>query len=271
MRKIFSSHRLENAEAVARLLEAEGIEVRIENGRALHRAIRGNFSYRDDGKSSSPQPTVWVIRSDDQPHARALMREAGLLQDTTRITDGQRFVPATRTAEHSKKRISRLRYGLLGLALIVVLVNFMRRPAEVTVMADTSPAPTLTMLDETHIDNEDTYVIATPPLLAVMLARRILETHPSAVLCLAIDGQDPAETALAALASEGIKVETISACSSESALYLDTHRYTTDGSGTGTVLVTQRAGTRDAAYTKELAVRRSGHEWTVVMSADNAR
>jgi len=260
MRKIFSSQRLENVEAVARLLQAEGIEVRIENGRALHRAIRGNFSYRDDGKTRTPQPEVWVVRADDQPRARALMRDAGLLQDTTR-TEGQLFAPRPCPPEPGNKRISRLRYGLLALVLIVVVVNFIRRPA------DTSPVPAgmppaLTTLDEVILHDEASYVIATPPLLAVMLAQRALADGSGNALCLSIDDHDLPETALAVLAADGITVTAGSVCPPESALYLDVHRYTTDGSGTGTVLVTQRAGGR--VETSELSVRRTGEDWAVL-------
>jgi len=266
MRRIFSSQRLENVEAVAKMLDAEGIEVRVENGRALHRAIRGNFSYRDDGKSRTPQPEVWVVRADDQPRARALMREAGLLQDTTR-TGGRLFAPKPSPAVRGNKRITRLRYGLLVLMLIVVVVNFMRRPGGGTGEdADSAEIrPELTMLDDVQISGEGVHVIATPPLLAAMLTRRILaaEAEPVQSLCLAIDGQDPGEVALAALAADGIAVDAASACVPESALYLDVHRYATDGSGTGTVLVTRRLGGQEAS-TEELRVRRSGAAWTVL-------
>jgi len=260
MRRIFSSPRLENVEAVARMLEAEGIEVRIENGRALHRAIRGNFSYRDDPGSRPPEPTVWVIRSDDQPRARALMREAGLLQDTTR-PDGPLDVPGPRLPEPGK-RISRRRYALLALVLIVVAVNFMRRPD--TDGTPVAVGPQLTMLEDTLVSAEGAYVIATPPMLAVMLARRALDAHPADALCLAIDGHDPGEVALTALAGAGIDVHAASACPSGSALHLEIHRYTTDGSGTGTVLATRRV--QQAAHTDEMNVRRSGEVWSVLSS-----
>jgi len=262
MRKIFSSLRLENVEAVARLLEAEGIEVRIENGRALHRAIRGNFSYRDDGKNTMSQPEVWVVRSDDQPRARALMREAGLLQDTTR-TDAQLYAPKPRPPERGHKRILRLRYGLIALALIVVVVNFMRRPEDQPVPSAATSRPPLTMLDDTQVNVEGSYIIATPPLLAVMLAKRALGAHAADALCLSIDGQDAADSTLAALAAEGITAQAESACTHETALHLDIRRYTTDGSGSGTVLLTRHTGTSEP-LSEEISVRRSGAHWSVI-------
>jgi len=264
MRKIFSSLRLENVEAVARLLEAEGIEVRIENGRALHRAIRGHFSYRDDGKHQAPQPEVWVVRSDDQPRARALMREAGLLQDTTR-TEGALYAPRPRPPERGNTRISRLRYGLIALALVIVVVNFIRRPGtdDVPLAAPVPVRAELTMLDDAPVRDESVYVIATPPLLAVMLAGRVWSSQSANALCLAIDGVDPPEAALAALSAQAITVSAASACPSGSVLFLDVHRYTTDGSGTGSVLVKQRVDAQEP-ITQALSVRRTGAVWTVL-------
>ena len=83
MREVFSSPRLENVEKVAEYLEQEGIQVRITNGRSYHGNRRRHFSYRA-GVNNGPQAAVWVIHSEDQPRARALMREAGLAGPTTR-------------------------------------------------------------------------------------------------------------------------------------------------------------------------------------------
>jgi len=265
MRKVFASQRLENVEAVAKLLEQDGIEVRIEHPRSFRSAIRGNFSYLDDGKRNPPQPAVWVVRSDDQPRARALMREAGLLQDTTRDPAiGLNFAAPSQTP--AKKRISRLCYGLLALALVIVVVNFIRRPDEAPVAANTATSadtPALRMLDEPVNASGERYVIATPPLLAVLLARRALDADPAArTLCLAIDGDDPAETAFTALAAAGIKAHADSACPSGEALRLDVYGYTTDGSGTGEVNLTLRMGTH--ASTETVRVRRTDAAWAVL-------
>src|SRR3546814_1043138 len=71
MRKVFTSARLENVERVAKLLEDDGIEVRITNGRSYKGGIHGNFSYRGEGNK---MPEVWVVRSADQPRARDAAR-----------------------------------------------------------------------------------------------------------------------------------------------------------------------------------------------------
>ncbi len=82
MRKIFTSQRVENAEGVANMLREAGIEVRLTNGRSYHSKRRGQFSYLDK-KNDEQLPTVWVVRADDQPRAREILRDARLL-DTTR-------------------------------------------------------------------------------------------------------------------------------------------------------------------------------------------
>ncbi|WP_058834276.1 hypothetical protein [Luteimonas abyssi] len=68
---------------MAQLLEDEGIEVRITNGRSYHGKRRRPFSYRANG-GNGPDAAVWVIHSEDQPRAREIMRATGLTRPTTR-------------------------------------------------------------------------------------------------------------------------------------------------------------------------------------------
>jgi hypothetical protein len=113
MRQVFTSARLETVEGVARLLEDAGIEVRIRNGRSYHGARRRPFSFHDS-RDAAPWPTLWIVRPEDQPRARQLLREAGLLDSTREPLPplpelGRRQDPASRA----------LRWRL---ALLVVLV-----------------------------------------------------------------------------------------------------------------------------------------------------
>src|SRR3546814_11041378 len=84
MRKVFTSARLETVERVAKLLEDDGIEVRIPNGRSYKGGIRGNFSYRGE---DNKMPEVWVVRSADQHRERAMLREAALMDRTRNERD----------------------------------------------------------------------------------------------------------------------------------------------------------------------------------------
>ena len=122
MRQVFSSPRLENVERVAQLLEEAGISTRVTHGRSYRGGLRGNFSYRA-GADDKPVPAVWVVVSEDQPRARALLREQGLL-DSTRGDTGYRL-PAFRSeeahaADPGRKRMLQLKAGLL-LAIAVAL------------------------------------------------------------------------------------------------------------------------------------------------------
>lgn len=90
MRQVFTSARLENVEGVARLLNDHGIDTWISEGRSYKGARRRQFSFRD-GAGSGPQPAVWIVKAEDQPLARELLREAGLI-DSTRPTHS--YVPA---------------------------------------------------------------------------------------------------------------------------------------------------------------------------------
>lgn len=279
MRQVFSSARLENVEAVARMLEAEQIEVRIENGRSFRSAIRGNFSYRD-GHDSAPRPAVWVIRSEDQPRARQLMREAGLLEATSR---SESFLPSelqfreTDKANASRKRGARMRYGLLVVIALIaaaVLVTSNRDEAPAIASAPAAapgPEPIATtsaaaLLQDAAALPEDRYLLPTPPLLAVMLARRELQAHRG-TLCLSIDGHAPPDSALEALRADGRDVRDASTCDAASGLtarWLDVHDYLTDGSGTGSIQLASHDGDPSKATPREREVRRVGDDWQVI-------
>ena len=272
MRQVFSSARIENVEAVARMLEEAGIEVRISNGRSYRGAIRGNFSYRD-GMSTAPRPAVWVIRSDQQPEARGMLREAGLLQATHR---GDSFLPppaslAGGTASPlSARGGGRFRYGLLmGVAVMVALVMIAYRasrsddeaPTMASAPATSAPAaapttpPDAPAMPLVTTLPDDAFVIAVPPALAATLLRAGLADAGSRQGCLAIDGADPDPALLQELAGEGFDVLPGSACEGDR-LGVAVSSYATDGSGRGTVELTVGDG-----EPKTLAVRREGRDW----------
>lgn len=125
MRKIFTSQRVENAEGVANMLREAGIEVRLTNGRSYHSKRRGQFSYLDR-KDDSQLPTVWVVRADDQPRAREILRDARLL-DTTRRDHPVAEYAFRETPAPSAGRgwAWRIRIALLvviaGVALVIML------------------------------------------------------------------------------------------------------------------------------------------------------
>ena len=264
MRQVFSSARVENVEAVAKMLEAEGIEVRIENGPSFRSAIRGNFSYRD-GSDKGPRPAVWVVRSDDQPRARQLLRDAGLLNTATTVPSTflapTPHAASSHSVERARKRTSRFRIGLLAaIAIIALGVVFKPRPSPRPVdAADAVPGPGLAAIATAP---EAQYLLPTPPALAAAVAVHELERHGDAALCLAVDGKDPPPGALDVLKAGGIAATALSTCGAADAVRVDVHAWRTDGSSSGTVEWTAAHGTA-APEPHAAAARREGDDWHV--------
>lgn len=129
MRQVFSSPRLENVEGVARLLNEQGIDTHISQSRSYKGQRRGTFSYAQSGRADTSQwPAVWIVRAEDQPRARDLLREAGLLTATSKPT----YLPEAEVdpARAAKKPLSAawvLRLRLLILAAIAGLTLLIYR------------------------------------------------------------------------------------------------------------------------------------------------
>ncbi len=266
MRQVFTSPRVENVEGVARLLEAAGIEVRITNGRGYRGAIRGNFSYRESERAKQrPQPAVWIVKSEDQPRAREMLREAGLLESTRMQQDS--YLPQTphmRDADAGgdarRRRAFRIKVGLLLAIAVALALGFlgMRRTPDAT-----PPAPAVSPARNA----EPVFVVETPPALAEMLLQIELDAQEPELACIAIDGKDPPERVLARMRMEGRELQPLSACDRARAdVRFDVNRYATDGSGTGTVRLdmVHRTSAGEQAESRTLEVRRTGDIWRVL-------
>ncbi|HVJ38518.1 MAG TPA: DUF2007 domain-containing protein [Stenotrophomonas sp.] len=146
MRKVFSSQRVETAEGVAKLLREAGIDVRLTNGRSYRSRRSGQFSYLEEG-SAQLHPTVWVVRADDQPRARELLREARLLDTTRRdLPFAQYAFAETPEAQAAGTRnwAWRIRIGLLvviGVVAMFIMISMKHRHAAPTV-APAAPVAT---------------------------------------------------------------------------------------------------------------------------------
>lgn len=270
MRQVFSSPRLENVERVAELLRAEAIEVRIVNGRSYKGSRRSNFSYREG--ASGPRPSVWVVRAEDQTRARALLREAGLLQNlpSTRSYLGQGevvFATERPAPRQGMSRASKVRYTLLGGAALVTALAWLSRPDadaptgdEPAVIAEAAAPepPRLAMVPPT--------VEATVNRLPVpqALAETVLATELAGLdgtACIAVDGRAPTAPLLDALAAAAPGVRSAPACDdADAAPRLDIANYRTDGSGRGTVdVIIDVDGERTS---RTLDVVRDGRTWS---------
>jgi hypothetical protein len=286
MRRVFSSRRLENVEAVAALLREHGIEIKITNGRSFRGAIRGNFSYRDKEDESDP-PAVWVVRSEDQPKARELLREAGLL-DSGRSPTTYLATPTVHQlrgddgSDARRQRVVRIKAGLLiaiaaALALSLFALRKPEAPTTDTAIAvtpaarpATTPEASTTTAKDSLLIGEEIYLMPTPKALAAMLANDALEGRRVSALCLSIDGAAAAQEQLDALGlPSGIRVMPAGDCANDAAndrLTLAIGEYRTDGSGRGTIKVEIAAidkNNKTRTETRVLDVERRDTQWRV--------
>lgn len=283
MRQVFSSPRLENVERVAELLREQGIEVRVTNGRSYKGARRGTFSYRESA-NEDPPAAVWVVKSDDQPQAREILREAGLLdsgRSPTRYLDlaDTQFRDAGVEAQ-ARRRAFRLRAGLmLGIAIALAfgLMAWHRAGGPSAPAVPTPANAPAAVADSTVFDPQAAldgkrYVVATPSALAAMLIDAELEARDAKTVCLSVDAADPTQTVLAQLkAADGRELVPHSSCAdATAALTIAVADYRTDGSGTGSVALELRDTGPDGKPRSErrtLEVRRDDERWDILKVA----
>jgi hypothetical protein len=121
MRQIYTSPRVENVERIVTLLGEQGIETRVTNHRswAGRDYKRSSYTARTD---SSEWPQVWIVKAEDQPKARALLREAGIAP-AVRFSDELERSRATR-GDHARNALGMyIRLGLLGVIVILILLH----------------------------------------------------------------------------------------------------------------------------------------------------
>ena len=272
MRQVFTSARLENVEHVAKLLEDAGIEVRITHGRSYKGGIRGNFTYRDEGEQT---PAVWIVRSEDQPKARAMLREAGLMDSSRNAADSPLAMsfrgtnPDPGRRSDPQRRAFRIKLGLLVVIAAIVALAFMALQSPTTTQpgANAVPAPVETTAPVPG-DLLGPGNTATPDSLAVALLRSELPRSAGAVACLAVDGRDPSAALLAALPATPGRVLPVSQCpatveGAPAAQLIAVGKYEANASGTGTIYL-QRRRVGGKAVPQWYDVRPEGDGWRIV-------
>lgn len=282
MRKIFTSPRLENVERVAEMLREHGVDARITNGRSYKGAVRGHFTYRDHARSEQ-QPTVWIVKPDDQPKARELMRAAGLLDSgrsptsylTTETLIGARDAD---TENATKQRVLMIKMALLIGIVFAVGIGLLawRKPAPAVAPAVALPA---TEIAGTELPAPPTisdtfgsaYRADVPSALAAMLLQAELRAHKATSVCLSVDDAVAPDRVLAQLqAADRTRILSQAACAAaaetKDVVSVAVREYRTDGSGTGTVQVEiadlDKNG-KPRADTRMLEVKRDGLQWEV--------
>lgn len=123
MRQIYTSPRVENVDRVVALLHDAGIETSVTNRRAW-----AGHDYRRPSYSSPPErdswPQVWIVRAEDQPRARALLREVGI-EPATRFADelAQARAPAEEAVTRRSALVWKIRLALIGAIAVLIVLN----------------------------------------------------------------------------------------------------------------------------------------------------
>jgi hypothetical protein len=129
MRQIFTSPRLENVEAVDKLLADAGIDTRLTDARSWNRATKRDFSYTDrKGGGGYTWPACWVLKAEDYSRARQVLRDAGVVLPTTRSIEAPSYTPAAPIASGPPRAstATRVRLALLAVVLGVSAVYALR-------------------------------------------------------------------------------------------------------------------------------------------------
>lgn len=262
MRQVFTSPRLENVEAVAELLRAEGIEVRITEGRSYRGNRRSNFSYRE-AENAGPQPAVWILRAEDQPRGRQLLREAGLLESSRNGEGSYLPLPARdagRGMAGKGQRAMRIKLALLALIAIVIgLVVFASRKSEPAATTTQPKLPLRPALVPQPIATPETYRTDVPTALAQRMIEQALGKSAPTQACVAIDGKDPTMAVRQPIAGLPTRIVPMSACPGVDLPRIDVSDYLTDGTGSGSVRVQVDGGTP-----RVFEVERDGTEWRIL-------
>lgn len=120
MRQIYTSPRNENVERVVAMLQEAGIATSVTNRRAY-----AGHDYKGPSYASPPKrdtwPQVWVVNSEDQTRARALLREAGV-EPPTRFADELEAAPRGGGERRRHALIWRFRLFLLACIGIIILL-----------------------------------------------------------------------------------------------------------------------------------------------------
>jgi len=122
VRQIYTSARVENVERVVALLAEAGIQTSVTNRRAYagHDYKGPSYAGRAD---PSTWPQVWVVNAEDQPRARALLREIGV-EPATRFADELQRSRAAPAAEDKRSALAwKLRIAMLAVIGVLIVLH----------------------------------------------------------------------------------------------------------------------------------------------------
>lgn len=143
MRQLFTSPRLENVEAVAKMLNEAGIETWVSDSRSYKGNRRRMFSYKDAPGAAS-NPGVWIVKAEDVTRARAMLIEAGLIESTRPDSYLPAPPPSTASGNDALRKAHRIRLAVLMVLGISVILAMVRTCAHPPVTPDSHIVPVYT-------------------------------------------------------------------------------------------------------------------------------
>lgn len=127
MRQVFTSPRLENVEGVAQLLRDAGVGIKVTDARSYRKVSRREFSYVEQKRDGSSQPSVWVVNSDDYKRARDLLHGAGLLETAAAPSYvPEALQPKAAEALTPQQKLFRVKLLLLVVLGALVMLSLLR-------------------------------------------------------------------------------------------------------------------------------------------------
>ena len=121
MRQIYTSPRVENVDRLVALLDEAGIATSVTNRRAYAGSDYKRPSYTASVDRDN-WPQVWVVNAEDQPRARALLREAGI-EPPTRFAEDLNNARKVDKSGGRHALVWRLRIVLLAIVAILIALN----------------------------------------------------------------------------------------------------------------------------------------------------
>lgn len=207
---------------------------------------------------------MWVVQSEDQPKARALLREHGLL-DSTRSDTGYRL-PAFRSEEPAarddpgRKRAFRLKLGLLFVIALVIGLAFF---SQLRTGTGTKQSPAAS---RANVPALPAGVSATPDALVAAVLVGELPKRADEAVCLSVDGHDPSPALLASLPASPGPVIPLSQCPTADVPRLSVADYRvrpgTNGAGSISLARAPEAGAAPVVETYEVSPGKKG--WRVI-------
>lgn len=124
MRKIYTSPRVQNADRVAQLFAEHGIAARVTNDGGWRGRDHRRVSYFGSGRNQSAWPQVWVLKAEDQPLARQLLREIGITP-AVQFGDALEFERSGRAPVVARRRrvVTRVRLALLTIIGVIMVIS----------------------------------------------------------------------------------------------------------------------------------------------------